>query len=41
MALATGTRLGAAEGRRFVVARTITRRERHAVLVENWLTKAE
>ena len=30
----------AADGRRFVVVRTITRPERHAVVVENWLTKA-
>ena len=30
----------AADGRRFVVVRTITRPERHAVVVENWLAKA-
>jgi eukaryotic-like serine/threonine-protein kinase len=30
----------AAGGRRFVVVRTITRPERHAVVVENWLAKA-
>jgi len=29
----------AADGRRFVVVRTITRPERHAVVVENWLAK--
>jgi serine/threonine-protein kinase len=30
----------AADGRRFVMVRTITRPERHAVVVENWLAKA-
>jgi hypothetical protein len=30
----------AADGRRFVVVRTITRPERHAVVIENWLGKA-
>jgi hypothetical protein len=30
----------AADARRFVVVRTITRPERHAVVVENWLAKA-
>jgi dipeptidyl aminopeptidase/acylaminoacyl peptidase len=29
----------AADGRRFVVVRTIARPERHAVVIENWLTK--
>jgi Tol biopolymer transport system component len=29
----------AADGRRFVVVRTLTRPERHAVVVENWLAK--
>ena len=30
----------AADGRRFVVVRTLSRPERHAVVVENWLAKA-
>jgi Tol biopolymer transport system component len=30
----------AADGRRFVVVRTIARPERHAVVIENWLAKA-
>ena len=29
----------AADGRRFVVVRTLSRPERHAVVVENWLAK--
>jgi eukaryotic-like serine/threonine-protein kinase len=30
----------AADGRRFIVVRTITRPERHAVVIENWVAKA-
>ena len=29
-----------ADGRRFIVVRTITRPERHGVVIENWLAKA-
>jgi hypothetical protein len=31
----------AADGRRFVVVRTLTRPERHAVVVESWRAKAQ
>jgi hypothetical protein len=30
----------AADGRRFIMVRTLTRPERHAVVIENWLAKA-